>query len=155
MGFIKKQKLKKYSKALEELLAEGVEKRDAAQEQINIAKKMIKEAESEGINPDRANRFLKNAESKLQGAEDIDAYDDAIKHAKAAQDIIKDLKAHYIPAKTILKSAMNRIKILETKERVTGEHRDLMKRAKAEFKNSNYEEAAVLAQRVLKLLEDS
>jgi len=88
-------KLHEFSQTAEELLEEGLEKRNNANKLIKSLKIKIEQAKNKGINTIKAEKILKKAQKIKEEAREIKDYDRVIKYVKLARDIILKLEDEF------------------------------------------------------------
>ena len=147
MGKGKSSKFQEYEDTIDQLIQQGLEKRENAANQTKATQIKIVEAQRLGLNTNRANELLHKAQSILSDAQEIKEYDDAIKLALNAKNIIATLKNQQAKATQALVSAKKMVAEIEKIGITAHQPKKLIQDADIAFKSGQYANANDLATR--------
>jgi hypothetical protein len=148
----KHSKIQEYSDTMDELIQQGVEKRDKATKLINSAKVKIKEARDYGLDTSRAVNTLRNAENILSDIQDFSEFDEAIKISENVINMINVLKNQYTQANASLNNAKKKLSELEKLDINTDKPKNIIRNAMEALKNNHFANAKELANKSITML---
>ncbi|WP_455393071.1 CHAT domain-containing protein [[Eubacterium] cellulosolvens] len=148
----KHSKIQEYSDTIDQMIQQGIEKRNKATKCIESAKTSIEEAEKIGLNTARANSLLKNAQNLLSSAKEFKEFDEAIKVTENIINMMTLLKSQYNQANQSITFAKKSLTALETEGIDPSQAKKLIQDAEIAIKNCQYASAKELANKSINLL---
>ena len=101
----KSSKIQEYTDTMDQLIQQGLEKRERATKLIATVNQKIQEARVQGMDTSKPLALLQKAQHTLTSASEISAFDDAINYAKNANNMISKLKNQFIQTRELLNTA--------------------------------------------------
>ena len=143
----KHSKIQAYSNTIEQLIQEGLRKRERASSEIEETKQLIVEAQRLGIDTTRPAHLLQKAQNILSSAEEIKEFDDALEFVENAKKITTLLKNQFTQANQLINSSKNTIAEIQKSGVNLYGSQQLIKQAEEAFSNHQYANAKELATR--------
>jgi hypothetical protein len=149
MGKGKHRKILEYRQTIEQLIQQGLEKKEKTVKQIESTKKLMIAARKKGLDISLPKKHLKKAQDILDGAEEIREYDEAMKYAKKAGKIITEMQKQHKQTKINISSAIEKISLMGKKGINIKESQNLIKEAMKAFRKKDYKIAGELASKAM------
>lgn len=150
----KQSKIKGYSDTMEQMIAQGIEKKKKATTRIETAKASINDAQNIGLDTTRARNSLQKAQEILANAQEFKEYDEAIELADLVTKMIALLKNQYTTANNLITTSKHTLAEYTKLGINTDQPRNIIHEAEVAFKNHQYANAKELANKSVGILNN-
>jgi hypothetical protein len=150
----KHSKIKEYSDTMEQMIAQGIEKKKKAATRIEAARASIKDADMIGLDTTRAKNSLQKAQNILANAQEFKEYDEAIELADLVIKMIALLKNQYTTAHNLINTSKHTLAEFTKLGINTEQPKKIIFNAENAFKNHQYANAKDLANKSIEILNN-